>query len=449
MRKNNQDSVVENIEHFLNSKKKILMDYCYESIIDENGQRFFDNNISALNDNEFDSMFPLVSVVIITANKIERDSLNFIISKFHDKHIKRRKHFIPIFGNNDLGSPKAYIFKMSSLYILHIYAYETGSNTPGGSTDLVRFISNNNYLHPICIISFGVCYGRDPKGQSIGDVIIPKKLYPWSIGQKITENKFYIKHDNFNLWLEDKFSNSGIYSKLNNFCNGEDGKIIESSLMFAKEKKGDFFVKIAWGNMSTGEAVVSSSKLKKEIPEATHNEKEIGGEMEGYGMAKECIFYANIPCVIIKAICDWGEYKNIDEELQKRNINSPLNLKDKLQSYAAFCAGIALVQLMKDEKEVFLSNRLIQWMMDSGRGKDRIKEYIYSDRKVYIKLIKEFYGFDNSEAEQILKLLETNHLLKRKQTGDEFMVSYIEYDKIENCHLHCDLMIRGRERNFL
>lgn len=54
---------------------------------------------------------------------------------------------------------------------------------------------------------------------------------------KITDNKFYIKHDNFNLWLEDKFSESGIYSVLNDFCNGEDGKVISNSFTLKIRRK--------------------------------------------------------------------------------------------------------------------------------------------------------------------------------------------------------------------
>ena len=69
------------------------------------------------------------------------------------------------------------------------------------------------------------------------------------------------------------------------------------------------------GNMLTGEAVISNEKIKIEAIEKAYGCEIIGGEMEGYGLAKECIYYCNIPCVILKAICDWGVCKNIDEYL--------------------------------------------------------------------------------------------------------------------------------------
>lgn len=138
--------VVENIKKFLCSEKSELMNFCYFSIRKGNNERYFKDTINVVEDNEFDSLFPLVSIVVLTANKIECDSLNYIFSKQKSNNLKKRKHAIPIFEGSDLGAPDAYLFQIQSVYVLHLYAYETGSNTPGGSTDLVRFISGNSFL---------------------------------------------------------------------------------------------------------------------------------------------------------------------------------------------------------------------------------------------------------------------------------------------------------------
>lgn len=423
---NDKNLVVSYTEKFLLSDKKELMENCYYSIINEKGQRYFKNAIHLEENCIFDSLFPLVSLVVITANKIECDSLNYIISNQNKNALLRRKHSLPIFEGNDLAAPDAYIIKLYSSYILHLNAYETGSNTPGGSTDLVRFISKNSFLHPRCIISFGICYGRDPNSQDIGDVLIPRKLYPWSIGQKITGNTFNIKNDNFNLWLEEKFSESGIYSILNDFCNGEDGRVIDYSLYLKNKQKGgrrnnNFSIKVAWGNMSTGEAVISSSKAKEMIRKSLNNEKELGGEMEGYGIAKECIFYANLPCFIIKSICDWGECKNIDEILEKENIPHPDKLKDKLQAYAAFCAGLTLLQLINEEKNKLLSLKLIEWM--GNNKKNRVKPYNYVNDENLIKNIKSYYKTDEITAHQILKLLVSENIISKSSTDDTYCIN--------------------------
>ena len=225
--------------------------------------------------------------------------------------------------------------------------------------------------------------------------------------KKITDNKFYIKHDNFNLWLEDKFSESGIYSVLNDFCNGEDGKVISNSFTLKNkkeedEKEYDFSVKVTWGNMSTGEAVVSSQQAKRMIREAASNEKELGGEMEGYGIAKEC--------------------KDIDKKLKDEKIECPANLKDQLQAYAAFCAGIVLLQLLSDEKEKLLSLKLIEWMGDKKR-KNSIGKHTYVSKERFIKNIGKFYNVNGVMAQKILEILMENDVIKRNQAGDKYYIN--------------------------
>lgn len=420
----------ENVKKFLASEKKEVMEYCYFSIINDQNERYFKDAITIMEDNEFDSLFPLVSMVILTANKIECDSLNYIVFKQQSEDLKRRKHKIRIFKGGDLGAPDAYIFKMDSTYILHLNAYETGANTPGGSTDLVRFISDNSFINPTCIVSFGICYGRDPQKQNIGDVLIPKKLYTWSVGQKIGDEGLKIKHDNFNFWLEDKFSESGIYSILSNFCNGDDGRIVKDFIKLEKERDRNengcaFSIKVVWGNMSTGEAVVSSQKFKQDIRKATGNEKEFGGEMEGYGIAKECIYYADIPCFMIKAICDWGMYKNIDKIFKEKKVSCPEYLKDKLQAYAAFCSAITLLQLLNSEEEVFLSLGILKWMSNQKRNSCILKDE-YVEKEKIIKNIRKFYHTDVISANKIFKTFLENNIFIR--VNNKYRINYKKGD---------------------
>lgn len=425
-KKTNSASVVDYMKKFLASDSSKVMEYCYSSIRHPTKNRLHREQIDVLEDVDFDALFPLISSVILTANKIECDSLNYIFSQQKGGLLQRRKHLLPIFNRNSIGAPEAYIFKFHSSFILHLRAYETGSNTPGGSADLVRYVSRHPLLCPSAIISFGICYGRDTETQEIGDVIIPQKLYPWSIGQKISEGKFSIKHDNFNLWLEEKFSSGKIYSSLRDFCNGDDGRCVTDSLtLYSLEQDPHvctFSTKVIFGNMSTGEAVVSCAKAKKYIQQSTHNEKEMGGEMEGYGLAKECIYYANIPCLIIKAICDWGEAKNIDQVLKRENILCPPNLKDKLQAYAAFCAGIVLIQLLKSEKESFLSMRLIQWLGDKRRV-NVIDKTNYAEKDTVLSCIKKFYNVKPNTAYKVFDVLKRNQIIICDKNGTEYHIN--------------------------
>lgn len=155
-----ENSVLKNIKSFLDENMQ-SMDNCYNAIRGNNGERLLRNELDEISNEDFDSEFPLVSAVILTANKFECDALNYLMNNYEEHNVKKRRDKIHIFKKIDINSSEAYLFKISSCNILHLLASETGSNTPGGSTDLVRFVSNHPQLFPTCIISFGICYGRD------------------------------------------------------------------------------------------------------------------------------------------------------------------------------------------------------------------------------------------------------------------------------------------------
>ena len=428
---NKNDEVIVNITKFLKSEKNELMEQCYSSIRDNDENRCYNDSLKQYDILSFDKLFPLVTVVIITANKFECDSLNYIFSENNCSVIKRISG-LPIFPNTHYCAAEAYIIKSDNQFLLHLNAFETGSNTPGGSTDLVRYVSNNKLLNPKLIISFGICYGRDPKEQEIGNVLIPKKLYPWSVGQKVIGNKLDIKHDDFNLNLEREFGESTpLYSYFRTFCNGEDGTTIKKQLSLKKTTskkyaKKDFSIFMQMCNMSTGEAVVSSKKLKEQIRIANKNDAERGGEMEGYGLAKECVYYAKMPCFMIKSICDWGEYKNIDKVLSSiKNVVVPQHLKDKLQAYSAFCAGICLITLFNEYIENSLEIELIEWMADKKRGNKICDSNNHLKKPDILRNIKAFYSikndFEGEElAETILDTLLENEIVKYYEANETY-----------------------------
>ena len=430
------NEVFEYMKTFLRSKKINIMERCYKSIRDTQRNRCFDNSIAREDCSLFDSKFPIVSSIILTANKFECDSLNYIFSTQKDSLIVKRKLSLQIFEDSNYCATDAYLITYKSFIILHLNACETGSNTTGGSTDIVRYISRNKFLKPNCIISFGICYGRDPKNQNIGDVLIPKKLYPWSIGQKIKESStnknhydFKIKHDNFNINFEKEFSKSKLYNCANSFCNGEEGNTINEKLEIVKLRQKtkslcEFSINIKMGNMSTGEAVVSSKDIKDAIKNSTKIENELGGEMEGYGIAKECVYYAKIPCLIIKSICDWGEFKDIDKKLEDENIFSTENLKDKLQAYASFCSGIALIKFLDISCDELLGLGIIEWMSNKERKNRICNNLKFASKEVIIKNIMVYYNVDKYEAETVFKLLCKNKYIIQVPQANKYKTLY-------------------------
>lgn len=400
-----ENSVIDNMKRFLGSDKREKMEKCFEVIRNTNNERVFVKSINEIEDEEFDEFFPLITTVILTANEIECDTLNCFASMQENVCVRRRRNYLDILPNQNVGVADAYVFELGDYYALHIHAYDTGSNTPGGSTDVVRYISNNPYLKPSLIVSFGVCYGQDPDKQNIGDVIIPQKLYPWSIGQKVVDKTLMIKSDNFNLWLYNAFrTTSNLYPSLRKYCTGESGKTINASV-----NDMDFNVKVKMGDMSTGEAVVSSENLKELIIDATRNPKYLGGEMEGYGIAKECIYYAKIPCMLLKSICDWGVMKNIDDIL-KEDIECPMFFKDKLQAYASVCAAIVLFDLFAEYKHVFNILGLIEFVSQERSGRNFLSRITAEEKVSIIKVLTNYYG-NYQVAEKVFECLINKNVI--------------------------------------
>lgn len=272
-------------------------------------------------------LFLKTEVVILTANTFEKDVL-------HLNAVRTKSQKIYHYVINSANNPRRpldiniYFFEMEDFHILHMEAKQTGSYSMGGSADLVRYILSNEYCFPSVVISYGICFGNDCFNQEIGDTIIVDKLYPYFMSAKVDEKFFLVKDNNiFNI-------DTQLETRLQHLIGQR--KLSESNRVF-------------YGHMVTGEAVISNAVMKDIFIKAATNQQVLGGEMEGYGLFKECQgFECLIPCMIVKSICDWGAYKNLDDD-EVRNIK----LKDKLQAYAANQAYKVLAVLLEKDSRMF------------------------------------------------------------------------------------------------
>ncbi len=303
------------------------------------------------------------SVVLLTANKYERNILHKKVSQYTPLPIQRIEIELSTAYQN-VNKVFGYCFEWEGYFILNIHANVTGSYTIGGSADIIRWIILNEYLFPTAIVSFGICFGTKEFGNKLGDVIISKKVYPYFVGAKIRGKSFTVVDDN--AFRVD---------------NGLENKILDLSNNNKLNKFPTF--KVYFSNYITGEAVVSSKTIRDKFVRTTTQEI-LAGEMEGYGLFKECNSNSfRIPCVLLKSICDWGTEKNFDANNQQ--IQSELmaaiaasgdtcpneedelkdllgTLKDRLQAYAANCAF--------DVLSVMFQNRVF-----SSAFFDRIREW--------------------------------------------------------------------------
>lgn len=277
--------------------------------------------------NFINSLFVKTDIVILTANVFEKNIL-------HVNAVNETKQEIMHYIINSCNNPlrplniNIYFFQMGGFQILHMEAKQTGSYSMGGSADLIRFVMRNNYCFPSAIISYGICFGNDYHKQRLGDTIIANKLYPYFMSAKVKEKYLFVKDSNiFDI-------NPQLDAKIQ-YLIGK-GELSESDRIF-------------YGNMVTGEAVISNEIMKEIFINAATNQPVLGGEMEGYGLFKECQgFECLVPCLLVKSICDWGAYKNIEEDT-----NTDSNLKDKLQAYAAKQAYKVLSILLQRDCSIF------------------------------------------------------------------------------------------------
>lgn len=385
-----QQEAIENVNNFIKKNYKELLKHYYSVINKEaKEQKLVKNNFiyEYVDYTDYNAKLLKVSVVILTANFFECEILNYNVFNYKNTKIERLKDGINIFPQKEFKRTDAFLFNINGYSILHLHAPETGSNTPCGSADLVRYINSNKYLYPSCIISFGICYGIDPAKQALCDTIIAKKIYPCSIGIKVSNDSWQIKHDEYVLNLFE--NDTKLYYAIENVLNGKYNK-----------KQNVTFNKTDIGNMLTGEAVVNNERLKIESIENAYGCEIIGGEMEGYGMAKECIYYSNISCLIIKAICDWGVCKNIDDYLDSDLPEEiKFDSKGQIQAYAAYCAYTILNKLFQEK--IFSSNSIFNTVKE-----DLYKNYYdngYIQHKYLKKHIVNFLEQEYKEETLIVK----------------------------------------------
>ena len=327
-----EENIVDNIVNFIQKHESELNEQ-YSRVKTNGGLNNTLDIYETIEEATYYKELMRVSVVVLTANYFESEFFNLNAAEKSGQKIKELKNGLLLF--NESRIVKAYIAKIDDYYVLHLHAPETGSNTPCGSADLARYVTSCEFLNPSCIVSFGICFGIEPGIISIGDTLIAEKLYPWSVALKINNDNWIVKNDNYVINLREK--SPILYSRIEEKANQYQGP---NNYKFA-----------VMGNMITSEAVISSEKMKQTAIDRAYGCNIIGGEMEGYGVAKECINYSNTPCVILKAVCDWGAVKNIDKYLQSKlkNYKDTINYKDCIQAYAAHCAYQFLEELFEEQ----------------------------------------------------------------------------------------------------
>lgn len=306
-----------------------------------------------------------VSVVILTANKFEKNILHQHVYK--KTGTKIRKQRIKLFENPEKHNyADCYLFRLYDYNILHIACRVTGSYTIGGCADAVRYCIENPLLFPTAYVSFGICFGCREEKDHLCDVVLSNKVYPYFMGAKIDGVKL---------------------SEVDDYVFATNSELDHSIFRMKSENKFESFpFKVNYQNYITGEAVVSS-KEARDIFTSTTTQEIFAGDMEAYGLYKECYNgYREISCLVIKAICDWGILKNVvDFDIYERIMGRKgeeaevKSIKDKLQALAACNAYEVLDLVLREglfEQAIYtrIQDKFINEEHEHVWTKSRVKE---------------------------------------------------------------------------
>lgn len=211
-------------------------------------------------------------VLIVTANENERDILHYRIAR----ECKEPKITRIIYRN-----VAYFIFHWGAYKVAHVHQHEMGSDRNGGMRRTLEEVFS--IFRPNVVFSMGVAFGIDPTTQNIGDVLVSHKVFPYS------ENKV-----RDNIILPDR----------------SQDKVIDSWLDVRFVNTTGFLEGVTYGSILSGGSVLSSDEDKARICRAySKQDFVVGGEMEGSALFQLCASY-DIPCAVIKGICDWGSRKN-------------------------------------------------------------------------------------------------------------------------------------------
>ena len=292
----------------------------YQDAIDIN----FSRNYMKIKDKSIKYILPRCKIMLITANPIEKAVL-------HHKVVDNKTI---IMVRSICSTTAFYVFKLGEYWVAHIHQSETGAEKDLGTSNAIN--EALKYFTPNVIISLGVAFGINYRIQHIGNVLVSRRLFPYSDNKRDEDD---IKPDR----TQDKTIDNWLHVRLENAIGFMDG--------------------VTYGDILSGGSVMSSCEEKDRVCLGyTKEDFIIGGEMEGNAVF-QCTKRMGIPGVVIKGICDYGIVKN---GIYVNEPDKEKKLKESLQAYAMMQA-IQKCEPLFNDKTLFASPKNIDIVKVIGR----------------------------------------------------------------------------------
>lgn len=289
------------------------LDYLFENLQTKNLVATVERKYTYKDETDLRKELKGCKVLIVTANDIERNILHYRITEDRkDQKITRIIH----------GNVAYFIFKWGEYKVVHVHQHQMGSNRDLGMRKTLEEVFS--FFKPNVVFSMGVAFGIDPTTQNIGDVLVSHKVFPYS------ENK--VRDD---IIIPDR----------------SQDKVIDNWLDVRFANTAGFLEGVTYGSILSGGSVLSSNEDKMRICRAySKQDFVIGGEMEGSALFQLCAGY-DIPCAVIKGICDWGNRKNgiyCDDSVTVKKDEHPTSEEDKKEAHLKTCAqAFAMTQVFE------------------------------------------------------------------------------------------------------
>lgn len=303
--RDNEDALRKFMRDYHDSNRYYLEKWL-EAYHDTLKDEFFFRNYVRVKKRKIKRLLARCKVMVITANPIEKAILHYIVVQ--QKNVKILRFFY--------GNIVFFVFRWNNYIVAHVHQGETGANTDLGASSTI--FSALKLFTPNVIISLGVAFGIDYETQTIGDVIVSRRLLPYNENKRDEEQ---LKPNR----TQDKTIDRWLKVRLNNAPG--------------------FIDSVTFGDVLTGGSVLSSISEKAKICQGyTKTDFIVGGEMEGSALYQFANI-ENVPGFVMKGICDWGVSKNNiypdEPEMEEA-------FKDSLQAFAMSKAVEKCAQLLKD-----------------------------------------------------------------------------------------------------
>ncbi len=325
-----KEAIENTIAFYQNNKIICEKAYNYYQEFNEN-QKEYTNEPERINKSTFCKHIHKKRALVLTANPIERGILTRWLSEKD-------------------GSLSSYIVNnitydiyntTDNISIVHVYTARTGEES-------ARLAINHacHLFTPSAICLLGICYGFDRKKHSIGSVLLSEKIDLIKVNYRDPKSL-----DDPGLEIQSEYSKAPSDTLITILRD----RIIR--LMFynilSDNTVSPVTVKTDIGIFLSLNSLISNSRVKKAFVDqyGFNRSRLVGGEMEGGGVLKSDIVqksnYTN--WLILKGICDWGEFKNniIPNDKEKSKL-----IKDSLQAYAMSNACGVFEKVLKDLCEV-------------------------------------------------------------------------------------------------